>query len=57
MILNRGWPGMQINSHCPEKRKSTRRRKFCVESQRPSKRKKASMHGIEAALSGKLVTE
>jgi len=41
---------MQSNSPIPEMIKSTRRRLFCVESQRPSKGRRASMHGGEPAL-------
>ena len=36
---------MQSKSLSAEKPKSTWRRQMCVESQRPSKRRRASMHG------------
>ena len=48
---------MKSKSISSEKNKSTRMRQICVESQRPSKVKRASMDGGGLALCGQVETE
>ena len=48
---------MKSKSLGPEKKKSTRMRQICVESQRPSKVRRASMDGGGAGLCGQLEAE
>ena len=48
---------MQSKSLSAEKRKSTRRRQICAESQRPNNGRRASMHGGGAGLCGQLESE